>query len=91
MNNKEIITGQGQRENTTFVQFSDKLLTPDSAMRDYYRKAYSKMEGYYFPDFPLIPLCLLSFGSVVSSISLIFESIPRLVFNIAGIVRPLPL
>lgn len=39
-----------ERENLTFVQFSDKLLTPDSIMRDYYRKAYAKMEGYYFPE-----------------------------------------
>ncbi len=38
------------REGVTFVQFSDKLLTPDAIMRDYYRQAYSKMEGYYFPE-----------------------------------------
>ena len=37
-------------EGITFVQFSDKLLTPDSIMRDYYRKAYAKMDGYYFPE-----------------------------------------
>lgn len=37
-------------EGVTFVQFSDKLLTPDSVMRDYYRKAYAKMDGYYFPE-----------------------------------------
>ena len=39
-----------EREGITFVQFSDKLLTPDSIMRDYYRQAYSKMDGYYFPE-----------------------------------------
>lgn len=38
------------QETITFVQFSDKLLTPDSIMRDYYRQAYAKMDGYYFPE-----------------------------------------
>lgn len=39
-----------ETEGVTFVQFSDKLLTPNSKTRDYYRRAYSKMEGYYFPE-----------------------------------------
>lgn len=38
------------QETITFVQFSDKLLTPDSIMRDYYRQAYAKMDGYYLPE-----------------------------------------
>lgn len=50
MSNKEIITCRKRQEEITFVQFSDKLLTTDSIMRDYYRKAYSKMDGYYFPE-----------------------------------------
>lgn len=37
-------------EQITFVQFSDKLLTPNSIMRDYYRQAYAEMDGYYFPE-----------------------------------------
>lgn len=31
------------------VQFSDLLLTCDSTMRDYYRKSYRRMRGYYMP------------------------------------------
>lgn len=38
------------KEHVTFAQFSDKLLTPDSLMRKYYRKAYATMDGYYFPE-----------------------------------------
>lgn len=33
----------------TFVQFSDELLTPESIMRDYYRRAYAQLDGYYYP------------------------------------------
>lgn len=40
----------GEREGVTFVQFSDKLLTPDPTMRDYYRASYHNMEGYYLPE-----------------------------------------
>ena len=42
--------GSLDKEAITFVQFSDKLLTPDSIMRNYYRKAYITMDGYYFPE-----------------------------------------
>jgi hypothetical protein len=42
--------GFQSKEAVTFIQFSDKLLTPNSIMRDYYRKAYTNMDGYYFPE-----------------------------------------
>ena len=44
-----MIMASPDRKSITFVQFSDNLLTPDSLMRDYYRRAYGKMDGYYFP------------------------------------------
>jgi hypothetical protein len=37
-------------KNLIFVQVSDKLLTPDSMVPDDYRTAYSRMEGYAFPE-----------------------------------------
>lgn len=39
-----------EKEKVIFVQFSDNFLTSDSSMRDYYRAAYSKMDGYYYPQ-----------------------------------------
>lgn len=32
-----------------FTQFSDLLLTPEDRMRDYYRRSYARMSGYYYP------------------------------------------
>jgi len=31
------------------TQFSDLLLTPEDRMRDYYRRSYARMDGYYYP------------------------------------------
>lgn len=56
------------KEGVTFVQFSDKLLTPDSIMRDYYRKAYAKMDGYYFPEHYMeIPTWIPTVAGILSS------------------------
>ncbi|OGG24050.1 hypothetical protein A3A79_02540 [Candidatus Gottesmanbacteria bacterium RIFCSPLOWO2_01_FULL_43_11b] len=56
------------KESISFVQFSDKLLTPDSIMRDYYRKTYSKMDGYYFPEHYMeIPFWIPTIAGVLPS------------------------
>ncbi len=54
------------KEKITFVQFSDKL-TSSNLMGDYYRKAYEKMDGYYYPEhFMEIPLWIVAIDGMLS-------------------------
>jgi hypothetical protein len=41
--------GIGRPRRAVLLQFSDLLLTEDSTTRDYYRRSYARMRGYYFP------------------------------------------
>lgn len=60
--------GSQDKETITFVQFSDKLLTPASIMRDYYRKAYEAMDGYYIPEHYMeIPFWIPTISGMLSN------------------------
>jgi hypothetical protein len=52
-----------------FVQFSDRLLTPHSPMRDYYQRSYARMPGYYLPPhFMEIPFWIPTAAAMLRSV-----------------------
>lgn len=39
-----------ERPRLVFVQFSDRLITPDDETRRYYERAYARLPGYHLPE-----------------------------------------